>query len=598
MKKRLERMKEQLPGEELLKKPISRKAFVAGAGATSFGLLLAACGGGSDETATTAAPPETEAPPDTGADTSAPPPSGEAPLKEGLADGMYGGPVGFPGAERYQYPVDSEEGRAISALRAMVQDGTAPDTIIVQALDFAKPQFETPFETPDGSGASIVDLFEEETGIKIEFVETSPADEYQTNLRNASTKNGSFDAVTSAIEEMGDFAEAGLLLPLDEYVDKYQPSWSDPEFGYAGGETTVTLFTKYKGVTYFVAFDNDTQPFMYRSDLWEDPTEQGNFEDQYGYPLAFPLTWDEHRDMAEFFTRKDAATPLYGDVMTYAPFWCVVNWNQRFVCSANPNMLYFNEDGSANVNNEAGIRAFSEILENLQFHGPGALQKDWLAQYQLMGSGNGVQGGSFPNSTKIIPGNPEIDTANVGQFIKTNVTPGRVVDGTLIRRPVIFYNICYGVNAFADPSRHEATYLFLQWAGGARMYTYLCFNPNGYQDPHHTYTLEDPYTAQSYKPQPLGAFAGDRPAHGSADHHPRRLRVPDGTSDQIQAVLTGQATPEAAAKALDDAWNATTERLGTENQVAALETMNSAFPTVTDGEGEQLDITEVSTAVA
>ena len=235
MKKRLERMKEQLPGEELLKKPISRKAFVAGAGATSFGLLLAACGGGSDDAATTAAPPETEAPPDTGADTSAPPPSGEAPLKEGLADGMYGGPVGFPGAERYQYPVDSEEGRAISALRAMVQDGTAPDAIIVQVLDFAKPQFETPFETPDGSGASIVDLFEEETGIKIEFVETTPADEYQTNLRNASTKNGSFDAVTSAIEEIGDFAEAGLLLPLDEYVDKYQPSWSDPTYGYAGG---------------------------------------------------------------------------------------------------------------------------------------------------------------------------------------------------------------------------------------------------------------------------------------------------------------------------------------------------------------------------
>src|SRR6185295_14621729 len=103
-------------------------------------------------------------------------------------------------------------------------------------------------------------------------------------------------------------------------------------------------------------------------------------------------------------------------------------------------------------------------------------------------------------------GNKDLDTANVGQFIKTNVTPGRVVDGVLIRRPVIFYNICYGVNAFSDPSRHEATYLFLQWAGGARMYTYLCFNVNGYQDPHHTYTLEDPYTAQSYKPQPLGAF--------------------------------------------------------------------------------------------
>ena len=144
MKKKLEKMKDALPGEELLKRPISRKQFVAGAGATSFGLLLAACGGSSNETATTEATATTAAATDTGAaDTGTAAPVGEAPLKEGLADGMYGGPMGFPGAERYQYPLDSEEGRAISALRQMKQDGTAPDTIIVQTLDFAKPQFET-----------------------------------------------------------------------------------------------------------------------------------------------------------------------------------------------------------------------------------------------------------------------------------------------------------------------------------------------------------------------------------------------------------------------------------------------------------------------
>jgi len=594
MRRKLEKMKNALPGEELLKRPISRKQFVAGAGATSFGLLLAACGGGgsSTEPAATTAPATTEA-----ADTStgAVTPSGEAPLKEGLADGMYGGPTGFPGAERYQYPLDSEEGRAISALRKMKQDGTAPDEIIVQTLDFARPQFETP--STEGA-QTIVQLFEEETGIKIKFIETSPAEEYQTNLRNASTKNGSFDAVTSAIEEMGDFAEAGLLLPLDDYVGKYQPSWDDPEYGYAGGDTTVTLFTKYKGTTYFVAFDNDTQPMLYRSDLFEDSKEQANFADKYGYELRVPLTWDEYRDIAEFFTRKNQQTALYGDVMTYAPFWCAVNFNERFVCSANPNMLYFNDDGSANVNNEAGVRAFSEILENLQFHSPGTLTKDWIAQYQLMGSGQGLMGGTFPNCTKIIPGNKKIDTANVGQYLRTDVQPGRVVDGVLIRRPVIFYNICYGVNAFSDPARHEATYLFLQWAGGARVYTFLCFNPNGYQDPHHTYTMQDPYTAQSYKPEPLGAFQEIVPRTAPPITIRGGSEYRTATSDLIQAVLTKQKTPEAAAKSLADAWDKTTERLGADNQVAALQTLYEAFPTVTDTPDSELEINEVSTVVS
>jgi multiple sugar transport system substrate-binding protein len=594
-RKRLESMKDALPGEEILKRPITRKQLVAGAGATSFGLLLAACGGGGGGTTEAAPPPPTEsAPPETGAtETGAAAPPTVAPLKEGLADGMYGGPTGFPGAERYQYPADSEEGRAIQALRQLKQDGKAPDKLVVQVLDFARPQFEKGF--PEGA-PSHVQLFEEETGIKIEFVETSPASEYQDNLRNASTKNGSFDLATTAIEEIGDFAEAGLLRPLDDFVSTYQPSWSDPEYGYAGGETTVNLFTKYKGSSYVVAFDNDTQPYFYRADLLESPDEQKAFSDKYGRELRFPLTWEEQAEVAEFFTRPDKQ--LFGDVATLAPFWCAVNWNQRFVSAANPNLLYFNDDGSANVNNEAGVRAFAELQKSLDWHEPGALEKDWFAQYQIMGAGNGWGGGSFPNQTKLVPGNPDLDTANVGQYIKTDVMPGRVVDGTLVRRPVIFYNICYGVNAFADPSHHEAAYLFLQWAGGARVYTWLTFNPGGYQDPHHIYSLNDPYVAQSYKPEPLGQFANIIPRSAPPITIKGGGAYRDSLSEELQKVLTKQQSPEQAAKALQSRWDKITDDVGVDIQVEALKTFVTAFPTVTDTPDQELPVEEVSTVVA
>jgi multiple sugar transport system substrate-binding protein len=442
-----------------------------------------------------------------------------------------------------------------------------------------------------------VELFQEETGIKIEFVETEPASEYQENLRNASTKNGSFDLVTTAIEEIGDFAEAGLLLNLDEYVAKYQPSWLDSEFGYAGGEPTVNLFTKYRGSTYAVAFDNDTQPYFYRSDLLESADEQAAFEDKYGRPLEFPLTWEDHDQVAEFFTRPDADVPLYGDVNTLAPFWCAVKWNERFVSAANPNMLYFNDDATANVNNEAGVRAFTELRKSLEYHGPGALEKDWFAQYQLMGAGNGFMGGSFPNETKLVPGNPDLDTAGVGEFIKSDVTPGREVDGVLVRRPVIFYNISYSVNAFADPSHHEAAYLFLQWAGGARVYTWLTFNPGGYQDPHHTYTLSDPYTSQSYKPQPLGQFANIIPRTAPPITLKGGGAYRDSLSEELQKVLTDQQSPEQAATALEKRWNAITEEQGADIQVEALQTLVASFPTTVDPPGQQLAVTEVPTDV-
>ena len=231
--------------------------------------------------------------------------------------------------------------------------------------------------------------------------------------------------------------------------------------------------------------------------------------------------------MAEFFTRKDAATPLYGDVMTYAPFWCVVNFNQRFVSSANPNMLYFNEDGSANVNNEAGVRAFTEILENLQYHGPGALQKDWLAQYQLMGSGNGVQGGSFPNSTKIIPGNKELDTANVGQFLKTNVTPGpgrrrradpatgHLLQHLLRRERVLRPEQARGHIPLPAVGRRRAD-----------VHVPLLQRERLPGSAPHLHAVGSVHRTELQAAAPW-RVPGDRAAHGTADHDPRRLRVPD-----------------------------------------------------------------------
>jgi ABC-type glycerol-3-phosphate transport system substrate-binding protein len=196
-----------------------------------------------------------------------------------------------------------------------------------------------------------------------------------------------------------------------------------------------------------------------------------------------------------------------------------------------------------------------------------------------------------------VPGNPDLDTANVGQYIRSDVMPGRVIDGALIRRPVIFYNICYGVNAFADASHHEAAYLFLQWAGGARAYTFLTFNPAGYQDPHHLYTFEDPYTAQSYKPQPLGEFANIVPRSAPPINLKGGGAYRDSLSEILQGVYTNQQSPEQAAKSLEDRWNQITEEQGTELQIAALPTLLASFPTVTDTPDEELEHTEVPTEV-
>lgn len=609
MNKRLKRVADALPDEGVLAKSVNRKQFVAGAGAVGLTAILAACGG--DDSADPVAapeeppaeppaeeppaeppadePPAPEPPAEPPAEDPAPtPPSDEAPLKDGLAEGKWGGPTGFDGAENYQYEFDSEEGRAMQALRQAVQDGTAPESIRMQVLGGARGHVDVP--NPEGA-PSLAQMFEEETGgLKIDIaVETTPETNFSDNLQNLSTQNGDFDLVQTASSDIGDLATGGLLRNLDDFVATYQPDWADPEFGYEGGQQVVNLFNTFEGSTYVVAYDNDTQPYAYRADLFEDETERGNFSDQFGRELRFPVTWEEHAQVAEFFTRKDADTPLFGDVATHAPFWQVVNWQQRFVSSAAPNAFYFNDDGSANIGGEAGVRAAEEHVKSAEWGGPNILTDIWIDQYSAMGAGNAVMGNSFPNITKIMPGNPDLDLNGFGQFIATDLTPGRVIDGELIRRPVLFFNIAWGVNGFADESRHEASYLFLQWSGGARIYTWLTGNPAGFMDPHHTYSFNDQATVDSYSRGSLNE-RGEQSGKVLQNIIPYTapLITLRGAGEYTNALdielanaLTGQKSAEQAITDAANEWDNITERLGVDAQAASIAATRGVWPTAT-----------------
>ena len=240
-------------------------------------------------------------------------------------------------------------------------------------------------------------------------------------------------------------------------------------------------------------------------------------------------------------------------------------------------MYYFKPDGSANVNNVAGIRAATEHLRSLQWSEPGNLSKDWLSQYQLFGAGNGVMGGTFANVSKIVPGNKDLDKG-FGKHLRTDVQPGRMVNGKLIRRVAIHYNISYGVNAFSPKSHHEAAYLFLQWAGGARMYTYLTANPAGYQDPHHTITFADPLAKASYKPYGMAALQEIIPRtvppitiRGAGEYN-------QALDEELGKMLTKQQSPEKAMANVEQRWNKITERLGKARQSKVVKASYKAYP--------------------
>ena len=59
------------------------------------------------------------------------------------------------------------------------------------------------------------------------------------------------------------------------------------------------------GKYWAIPAEGDATGWAYRKDWFEDPAEKEAFKAKYGYDLDVPKTWDEMRDIAEFFHRPD-----------------------------------------------------------------------------------------------------------------------------------------------------------------------------------------------------------------------------------------------------------------------------------------------------
>ena len=526
-------------------------------------LLLVACGGGEEPAPAEEAPAE-EAPTEEAL-------AEEMPVKEGLAEGMIGGPTGFEGAERYQYGPDSPAGRAILGILALPDD-QKPDKLVFQIPDGAIGHFEVPF--PEGAPTAL-EVWKEETGIDIEFVGISPDDQFTKIIQDTTTQAGQFDVYSFWGPDRGTLSETGALLTLDDFVEKYKPEW---EKHYSGGAATVKQFNSHAGEFVAVSFDGDYQIWIYRTDLFEDPENQAAFKEQYGYDLACPETWDQLDDIGEFFTQEDGE--LWGVTDLRNQYWGFTNWYQRYTSFASPNQMYFDPDTAEPlINSEAGIKATQEFADTLAYHSPDALSWGWPEQYANMAAGGAAITNAFPNMPKFLdsPDNPD---SQIAGKMGSCLTPGRIVDGELIRRTVWWPNVTFGVSSQSEFA--EAAYLFLQWGNSPEIFTWMVGNPAGFFDPFQNENFTDPIVAGSYKDYHIPVYVE------SIERAVPPINI-NGTNEYVnaldtnlQAVMTGQKTAEEAMADTAAEWEEITDRLGRDRQIEQLQAELDGWPTITD----------------
>jgi multiple sugar transport system substrate-binding protein len=148
--------------------------------------------------------------------------------------------------------------------------------------------------------------YEKETGIKVTVVQT-PWGTFQDRVTTEwAAKGTSFDLIVGDSQWVGQGATQGHYVDLTDFMVSN------------GIDKTVTPATlKYygeypagSGKYWGYPTEGDANGFAYRKDLFENPDEMAAFKAKYGYDLAVPETWEQLRDIAEFFTRPDDG--LYG----------------------------------------------------------------------------------------------------------------------------------------------------------------------------------------------------------------------------------------------------------------------------------------------
>lgn len=201
----------------------------------------------------------------------------------------------------------------------------------------------------------------------------------------------------------------------------------------------------WEGTAYALPYDGDIHYYSFRKDLFDNSEIQGRFNEAYGYdldPLNGAVTWQQWRDIAEFFTGWDwnengeeddfgiATMNKRGDTA-----WWGFNSRATAYAKHPDDHGYFldTQTGEARVNNPGFVRALEEwVSENKAWAPPGGTNFGYGDSINAMVGGRVVQSYSWDEVTNgasnemsvvqgkqgfnILPGSNEVYNSKSGEW--------------------------------------------------------------------------------------------------------------------------------------------------------------------------------------
>jgi len=147
------------------------------------------------------------------------------------------------------------------------------------------------------------------TGVEIQAILPPLSGDYYLRIADEFKKKGpAFDLCIFDSQSLSEFASNNHLVRLNDLI-KQSSKINVSDFDSAA----LKLYAEYpenSGNIYALPLNQDCMGLVYRKDLFDDPNEKSAFKQKYGYKLEVPETYDQLKDIAEFFTRPKQN--LYG----------------------------------------------------------------------------------------------------------------------------------------------------------------------------------------------------------------------------------------------------------------------------------------------
>jgi len=292
--------------------------------------------------------------------------------------------------------------------------------------------------------------FTAKTGIKVEVIPIDYSVLYEKQMIELAGKTGAFDIVTVESMCIAEWASAGWLEPLDDYIRRTPPE----EIMYDDILEHFRWVLTWGGKCYGLPYYTYDQGVFYRKDLFQREDIKEMYRKWSGHELKEPgpdMTWDEVVKIAEFFDEvvPDDIMP-YGIGLMAGPVesndeWMAIMWGLGGD--------HFDKDYNIIVNSTESVRAMEIYLELLKHAPPGALASSYDEVVAQMQRGLIPMTGPFyldqwPNmvkTEKLIPG------AKMG-----------------INAPVMGrgYIGCFALSMDAASKRKDYAWEFLKWLAG------------------------------------------------------------------------------------------------------------------------------------